>query len=98
MFTQSYLFEYWSIFPILASLVFLLFLLDLILRAVALWRAARANQTIWFIALLIFNTMSLLPIIYLVFFAQEPLYQTWQKQRLEKPNAKKAKTKKRPAR
>jgi hypothetical protein len=42
--------------------------------------------------------MSLLPIIYLVFFAQEPLYQTWQKQRLEKPNTKKAKTKKRPAR
>lgn len=92
MFTQSQVFEYWSIFPILASFVLLLFLVDIILRAVALWRAARANQILWFISLLLFNTMSILPIIYLVFFAQEPLYQTWQKQ-TAKQNSVKTKTK-----
>lgn len=98
MFTQTQIFEYWSIFPILASFVFLLFLVDIVLRAVSLWRAARANQILWFLALLLFNTMSILPIIYLVFFAQEPLYQTWQKQSGQKSPAKnksKAKTKKR---
>ena len=72
------LFEYWSIFPIMGLLLLSLFLLDLVLRAVALWRAARANQLIWFIALLVFNTMSILPIVYLVFFAKEALYKNWQ--------------------
>lgn len=99
MFTKTQIFEYWSIFPILASFVFLLFLVDIVLRAVSLWRAARANQILWFIALLLFNTMSILPIVYLVFFSQEPLYQTWQKQASKQTSVKaKSKTKKRLAR
>lgn len=45
-----------------------LVLLDVILKGVALWRAGRQNRMYWFIALLIFNTMGILPLIYLLFF------------------------------
>lgn len=41
-------------------------LLDLVLRGYALWKAARKDQNIWFIALLIVNSMGILPIVYLV--------------------------------
>lgn len=39
---------------------------DLAWRGFALWRAARKQQRTWYIALLIFNTVGLLPIIYLL--------------------------------
>jgi len=40
---------------------------DLTLRSFALWRAARANQPWWFIALLVLNTAGILPAVYLFF-------------------------------
>lgn len=91
MFNQSYFPEFWHLFPIMALLFIALVLIDLILRAVSLWRAARANQTAWFIALLVFNTMSILPIIYLCFFAENPLYKNWQKQKPIKNSTKRKK-------
>lgn len=42
--------------------------LELILKGIALWKAGRNNQKYWFIALLIINSVGLLPIIYLLFF------------------------------
>ncbi len=74
MLMQSYPFDFLPFWPAFATLVVLVFLLDLVLRALALWRAARANQTAWFIALLIFNTVGILPLVYLLFFAKEPLF------------------------
>lgn len=44
------------------------FILDLILKAVSLWKSARNSQKVWFIALLIVNSMGILPAIYLLFF------------------------------
>lgn len=41
-------------------------ILDLVLRGFSLWKAAKRNQNIWFIALLIINSMGILPLIYLV--------------------------------
>lgn len=41
-------------------------LLDLVLKGFALWRSARKEQNVWFIALLIINSMGILPLIYLV--------------------------------
>ena len=41
-------------------------ILDLVLRGLALWKSAKRNQNIWFIALLIVNTMGILPGIYLL--------------------------------
>ena len=41
---------------------------SLIWKGFALWRASRNNQRNWFIAVLIFNTAGLLPIIYLIWY------------------------------
>jgi hypothetical protein len=42
--------------------------LELILKGYALWRAGRNNQPYWFIALLVINSVGILPAIYLIFF------------------------------
>lgn len=52
-------------------LIVLLIIFDLILRGLALWRAARNNQSGWFIIMLIFNTAGILPILYLLFFSKK---------------------------
>lgn len=41
-------------------------LFELILKGFALWRAAKKNQNVWFIALLVINSMGILPLIYLI--------------------------------
>lgn len=41
-------------------------LIDLILRGFALWKSARKDQNVWFIALLVINSMGILPLIYLL--------------------------------
>lgn len=41
---------------------------DLIWKAFGLWKAARNGQIKWFIAILIINSIGILPIIYLNFF------------------------------
>jgi len=43
-----------------------LILFDIILRGLSLWYSARKGQKIWFIALLIVNSLGILPIIYLI--------------------------------
>tara|TARA_Y100000310_G_scaffold340609_1_gene437015 strand:+ start:335 stop:688 length:354 start_codon:yes stop_codon:yes gene_type:complete len=40
----------------------------LLWKGLGLWHAARGKQKIWFVVILIFNTMGLLPIIYLLWF------------------------------
>ncbi|OYT40731.1 hypothetical protein B6U80_02425 [Candidatus Pacearchaeota archaeon ex4484_26] len=37
-------------------------------KGIALWKSGRNNQLVWFICLFIFNTLGILPIIYLLFF------------------------------
>lgn len=39
-------------------------------KAVALWRAAKTNQKIWFIVLLVVNTLGILEILYLFVFSK----------------------------
>ena len=41
---------------------------ELIWKGIGLWHAARNSQKWWFVAILILNTIGLLPIVYLVFF------------------------------
>ncbi len=41
-------------------------ILDLILRGISLWRSAKKGQNVWFIALLVVNSMGILPLIYLI--------------------------------
>lgn len=41
-------------------------ILDLVLKGFALWRSAQKKQTGWFLAILIVNSLGILPGIYLV--------------------------------
>jgi hypothetical protein len=54
---------------ILSSLWLLIPLMvwDLAWRGVALWKAGRHNHLVWFIFLLIVNSLGILPIIYLLY-------------------------------
>lgn len=61
---------------ILTSPAFTYFILAVVIwtipwKAVALWKAARNNQIGWFITLLIFNTLAILEILYLIFFQKK---------------------------
>jgi hypothetical protein len=60
----SYLSQY-------SVLIAIAVLIDIILKAIALWKTGRNNQKTWFILLLIFNTIGLLPVIYLLFFQKD---------------------------
>lgn len=44
---------------------------DLVWKGIALYKSARNKQDFWFIALLIFNTAGILPIIYILFFQED---------------------------
>jgi len=45
--------------------------LDLLLKGVVLWKTARNNQKYWFTAMLIVNSLGLLPLLYLFFFQKK---------------------------
>ncbi|MEK6953079.1 MAG: DUF5652 family protein [Nanoarchaeota archaeon] len=49
----------------------LLVIWELIWKGMALWHSARNKQKEWFIALLILNTVGILPIIYLIWFKKK---------------------------
>lgn len=58
-----------SSFPTWAIiLIVLLVLFDSVMKLLALWRSARNNHLVWFIFLALFNTIGILPIIYLVLY------------------------------
>ena len=46
---------------------------DLIWKSLALWSSARNGQKSWFIAILIINSLGILPIIYLIWFKPKRL-------------------------
>lgn len=41
---------------------------EVIWKSIGLWKAGRNNQLAWFICIFIFNTVGILPIVYLAFF------------------------------
>lgn len=49
----------------------ILALWDLVWRGIALWRAARRKEPWWFIALLLINSVGLLPIAYLLVWGKD---------------------------
>lgn len=59
--------ESFSNLPVwLIILIVMLALFDSVMKLIALWRAARNNHLVWFICLAIFNTIGILPIVYLI--------------------------------
>lgn len=53
------------------SLFVFLAIWDIYWKAVGLWTSARKNQKYWFVAILLINTVGILPIIYLKFFQKK---------------------------
>ncbi len=47
------------------------FIWSLVWKGLALWRAAKKNQKNWFVAILVLNTVGVLEIVYLFYFAKE---------------------------
>jgi hypothetical protein len=54
-----------------SPLFYLLIAWAVVWKGIALWHAARNRQLVWYIALLIVNTVGILEIIYLVFFRRK---------------------------
>ncbi|MBI2474850.1 hypothetical protein HYV69_00265 [Candidatus Uhrbacteria bacterium] len=40
-------------------------------KGIALWKSGRNNQLKWFIAILVLNTVGILPIVYIKFFQKK---------------------------
>lgn len=54
-------------FPIWGIIVIVvLALFDAVMKVIAMWKSARNNHLVWFIFIAIFNTVGILPIVYLV--------------------------------
>ena len=52
---------------------------EVIWKGFGLWHSARAKHKAWFVIILIFNTVGLLPIIYLIWFKEKPNKKTKKK-------------------
>ena len=55
----------------LIALIAVVFIWELIWKGIGLWKAGRNNQPVWFVFILILNTVGILPIIYLLFFQKK---------------------------
>ena len=62
-------FPVWT--PIITILIITGALWDVVWKGIALWRAARNSHQVWFIFLLIVNSVGILPIIYILFFSKK---------------------------
>jgi len=52
------------------QLLILVIVWSLIWKGIALWKSARKNQPVWFIILLVVNTMGILEILYIFLFSK----------------------------
>ncbi|MEK7627086.1 MAG: DUF5652 family protein [Patescibacteria group bacterium] len=53
------------------AFLFLIAIWTLPWKGIALWKAARNGQKIWFIALLVVNTLAILEIVYIFIFSKK---------------------------
>jgi len=54
-----------ELFLKLMPIIMLLFIWDSVWKLIALWKSAQRKQLVWFICIAIFNTLGILPIVYL---------------------------------
>jgi len=57
--------------PWLIPLLIVLVAWEMVWKGIALWKAGRNAHLIWFICLFIFNTVGILPIIYIFAFSKK---------------------------
>ena len=79
--TISILNNLWILVPLL--------IWTLVWKGVALWKAARRNEKIWFVALLVLNTLGILEIIYIFFVAKKKEGETIPDEEIERLTRKK---------
>jgi len=53
------------------SLLSIVIIWSLVWKGLALWKSARNNQPVWFVCLLVINTVGILEIIYISFFQKK---------------------------
>jgi len=58
---ETFTMETWQVTLLVVAIVF-----ELVMKAFALWRAAGNKDTAWFVILVVFSTVGILPIIYLL--------------------------------
>ncbi|MES2668445.1 MAG: DUF5652 family protein [Patescibacteria group bacterium] len=56
---------------VLLGIFILLLIVTTVLKAFALWYAARNTQPVWFAALLVLNTLGILELVYLLAFRKD---------------------------
>jgi len=54
--------QYWWLLP----LIIICAVCDTVWKLIGLWKSARNNELIWFILIAFFNTLGILPIIYIL--------------------------------
>jgi len=57
---------------VLWAAIILLAIWDGVWKLIAMWKSARHNQLAWYVCLAIFNTVGILPILYILFFQKIP--------------------------
>lgn len=50
----------------LIPLVVIISLFDAVMKAIAMWKSARNKHLIWFVCIAVFNTVGILPIVYII--------------------------------
>lgn len=50
-------------------------------KSVALWKSARSNHLVWFVAFIVFQTMGILEILYIFLFSKIKLQQVKRRKR-----------------
>ena len=50
----------------LIPLIVVLVIWELVLKLLAMWKAAQRKELLWFLVIAIFNTVGILPLIYLI--------------------------------
>ena len=53
--------------------LFVIYIWSIIWKGLALWKAAKLEQRNWFVAILVLNTVGILEIVYLFFFAKKKM-------------------------
>jgi hypothetical protein len=56
---------------ILWTVIIPLMVWEAVWKTVGMWKSARNSQLVWFICIAIFNTVGILPIVYIVFFQKK---------------------------
>lgn len=66
-FSEAFPAELMWIIPLLV----ILFLWEAVLKLLAMWKAAQRKELLWFVLIAIFNTVGILPLIYLILNKKE---------------------------